>query len=249
VYSATLLLQATDAVPQFLEVPVIFTVGSSGTTIGGIANGASFQPLFAPGMILSVFGTQLANATQAVSTLPLPASVQGTSATVNGVPAPLYFVSPAQINVQIPYETGAGPAILGVNNNGQVAFVPFTVSPSAPGIFTDLKSALVPFFTAKHGDTLLAFITGEGLVSPPLATGAAPFAGTPLSLLPEPTFPVAVTVGGVPAQIAFAGIPSGLAGATQINFIVPGEAPTGVQPVVVTIGGIASAPATVTIMQ
>jgi uncharacterized protein (TIGR03437 family) len=228
---------------------VIFTVGSSGTTIAGIANGASFQPSFAPGMILSVFGTQLANATQAVSTLPLPASFQGTSATVNGVPAPMYFVSPGQINAQIPYETGAGPAVLGVNNNGQVAFFPFTVSPSGPGIFTDVKGALVPSSTAKRGDTLLAFITGEGQVFSTLASGATPFAGTPLSLLPAPTFRVAVTVGGVPAQIAFAGIPSGLVGATQINFIVPGEAPTGVQLVVVTIGGVASSPATVTITQ
>lgn len=251
VYNATLLIQAADAAPQFLEVPVVFTVGSSGATIGGVSNGASFQPAFAPGMILSAFGTQLAPSTQVAAGLPLPLSLAGVSATVNGVAAPLYFVSPGQIDLQVPYETGAGSAVLGVNNNGKVASFTFPVSAAAPGMFTDPNrpGTLVPYSTGKRGDTLLAFITGEGLASPALATGASPFSATPLSLLPQPLLPVAVTVGGVPAQIAFAGIPPGLAGATQINFAIPDNAPLGVDPVVVTVGGVASAPASVTIVQ
>jgi uncharacterized protein (TIGR03437 family) len=250
VYNATLLIQAADAVPQFLEVPVVFTVGASGATIGGVSNGASFQTAFAPGMILSVFGSQLAPSTQTAAGLPLPLTLAGVSASVNGVPAPLYFVSPGQINLQVPYETGAGTAVLGVNNNGTVTALTFPVSAAAPGMFTDPNhpGALVPYSTGKRGDTLLAFITGEGLVSPVLATGASPFVATPLDLLPQPLLPVAVTVGGVPARIAFAGIPPGLAGATQINFVVPDSAPLGVQPVVVTVGGVASPPGSVTIM-
>jgi uncharacterized protein (TIGR03437 family) len=51
---------------------------------------------------------------------------------------------------------------------------------------------------------------------------------------------VTVTVGGVNAPVAFVGIPSGLAGATQINFVVPMTASTGLQPVVVNVGGVAS---------
>jgi len=80
-----------------------------------------------------------------------------------------------------------------------------------------------------------------------LATGASPFIDTPLALLPQPLLAVGVTVGGLPAPIAFAGIPPGLAGVTQINFVVPGSAPLGVQPVVVTVGGVASPPASLTI--
>jgi uncharacterized protein (TIGR03437 family) len=251
VYNATLLIQAADAVPQFLEVPVVFTVGASGATIGGVSNGASFRPAFAPGMILSIFGQQLAPSTQLAAGLPLPLSLAGVSASVNGVPTPLYFVSSGQINLQVPYETGAGTAVLGVNNNGTVASLTFPVSAAAPGLFTDPAhpGALLPFSTGNRGDTLLAFITGEGLVLPFLATGASPFTATPLSLLPAPVLPVTVTVGGMPAQIAFAGIPPGLAGATQINFVIPANAPLGVQPVVVTVGGVASPPASVTIMQ
>ena len=252
VYNATLLIQAANAVPQFVEVPVAFLVGASGgIAIDGLSNGASFQTVYAPGMILSVFGSQLAASTQVVSSLPLPLSAGGASATVNGIAAPFYYASPGQLNIQIPYETGIGPAVLGVNNNGQVAAYVFTVAASAPGIFTDPNhpSALVPYSSGKRGDTLLIFITGEGQVSPALPDGASPFIATPLSLLPQPTLPVAVTVGGAPAQIAFAGIPSGLAGATQINFVIPPNAPLGVQPVVVTVGGIASPAATITVGQ
>ena len=48
--------------------------------------------------------------------------------------------------------------------------------------------------------------------------------------------------------IAFAAIPPGLAGATQINFVVPDTAPLGVQPVVVSVAGVPSPPASVTII-
>ena len=178
VYNATLLIQAANAVPQFVEVPVVFLVGASGgMAINGLSNGASFQTVYAPGMILSVFGSQLAASTQVVSSLPLPVSAGGASATVNGVAAPFYYASPGQLNIQIPYETGIGPAVLGVNDNGQVAAYVFTVAASAPGIFTDPNhpSALVPYSSGKRGDTLLVFITGEGQVSPALPDGASPF--------------------------------------------------------------------------
>jgi len=202
-------------------------------------------------MILSVFGSQLSQGVQAVSNLPLPVTVTGVSATINGVPAPFYYSSPSQLNIQIPYETGTGPAVLGVNNNGQVASFLFPVTASAPGIFNDFSQppSLVPSSTGKRGDTLLAFITGEGEVSPPAPTGATPFVATPIPLLPRPLLPVTVTVGGLTAPIAFAGIPSGVAGVTQINFVIPGNAPLGVQPVVVTVGNVASPAVSVTVTQ
>jgi uncharacterized protein (TIGR03437 family) len=218
-------------------------------TIGGVSNGASFQQAFAPGMILSVFGSQLAPSTQSAESVPLPSSLVGVSATVNGVPAPLYFVSPGQINLQVPYETGVGTAVLGINKGGTVGSFTFPVSATGPGVFTDPNHAgvLLPIASAKHGDTILAFVTGDGLVSTSLPTGASPFQATPLDLLPAPMLPLSVTVGGVAAKIAFAGIPAGLAGATQINFVIPDSAPPGVQPVVVKVGGAASQPAMVTI--
>jgi uncharacterized protein (TIGR03437 family) len=52
-----------------------------------------------------------------------------------------------------------------------------------------------------------------------------------------------MTIGGMNAPIVFHGIPSGEVGATQINFVVPNNAPLGLQPVVVTVGNVPSPPA------
>lgn len=245
---AWLVFQSANGTPQFVEVPLAFVVGASGAiSIGGVTNSASFKQVFAPGMIMSVFGTGLASAAQSAASLPLPLTMGGASATVNGVAAPLYYVSPNMMNIQIPYETGAGPAVLGVNYNGQAASAVFTVAPSAPGIFADSSSALVPTANAMRGDILTLYMTGEGDVSPALVTGATPFLETPLNLLPAPIQPVSVTIGGVAAPIAFAGIPPGLAGVTQINFTVPENAPAGVQSVIATVGGVLSAPVKLTV--
>jgi uncharacterized protein (TIGR03437 family) len=238
---AWLVFQAANTIPQFVEVPVVFVVGASPSiSIGGVANAASFQQSFAPGMLMSVFGGQLAPSTQIAGSLPLPLTMAGVSATVNGVAAPLYYISPGMLNIQVPYETGSGPAVVGVNNNGQVASYILTVTPSAPGIFADSTSTLVPNSSGKPGDTLILFVTGEGDVSPPLPTGSTPFSATPVNLLPQPTLPISVTIGGVPAAIDFAGIPPGVAGVTQINFVVPQGAPLGAQQAVVTVGGVSS---------
>ena len=199
---------------------------------------------------MSVYGANLAPATEHAPRVPLPLTMQGVTATVNGISAPLLDVLSGQLNIQVPYETGAGTAILGVNNNGQVAYFPFQVTPSAPGIFMTEDGAgnLVPFPSGQTGQELLAFITGEGDVTPPLITGAPPTTFV-VSKLPAPALPLTITVGGVPATIDFAGVPDFLVGVTQINFTVPAGVPLGPQPVVVTVGGVASPPVTLTITQ
>jgi len=63
------------------------------------------------------------------------------------------------LNIQIPYETGLGPAVFGVNNNGQVASYVFTMAAPTPGIFTDPNQAW-SYIPVESGDTLLIFITG-----------------------------------------------------------------------------------------
>ena len=244
-YSAILVVQTAG---QYVEIPVVFTVGAAASvSIAGVGNGASFAQSFAPGMILSVFGNGLSGATQAASSLPLPQTMAGVSATVNGVAAPLYYVSPGQVNLQVPYETGAGNAVVGIVNNGQAAAFVFQVAPAAPGIFGDTARNLVPFASGKVGDTLTLFVTGEGVAAPTVATGASPFVGTPLFLLPHPALPFSVTVGGIPAALTFTGVPAGIAGATQVNFVVPSGVGLGAQPVVVTVGSATSAAATLTI--
>ncbi len=223
---------------------------SSGTTpsIGGLTNGASFVVNSAPGMTLSVFGSQLGPSAQAASAVPLPFTMNGVAATINGVAAPLYYVSAGQINLQIPYETAANSnALLSVNNNGKVATKSFAVGSTAPGIFVDQNKAPVPSTSAARGQTITLFITGAGVLTPQLATGAAPSAQTALANLPRPAQNASVTVAGINAPIAFIGDTPGLVGVVQINYQVPANVPTGTQPVVVSIGGVASQSALLTV--
>jgi uncharacterized protein (TIGR03437 family) len=249
-YVGQVAVTSNDTMPQAVNIPVAFVVGASqSTAVAAVANGASYAQAFAPGTLMTVFGAQLAADTVSAGVLPLPLVLDGVTATVNGVSAPLYFVSPGQINVQVPYEAGAGLALLGVNNNGQVASFPFTVAAAAPGLFTAADGSLVPSSTAKRGQTAVAFITGDGDTNTFLITGASPPAGTATAKLPRPRLAVTATVGGVAATVSFAGTPPGLAGVSQVNFTIPTTAALGVQPVVISVGGVKSQTGHLTVTQ
>jgi uncharacterized protein (TIGR03437 family) len=228
---------------QQLSIP--FAGPQPQLTVSGIGNAASYQQAFAPGMIMSVYGTGLGSFAQSFGTVPLPTYLAGFEASINGVPAPLYYVSPNQVNLQIPYETSPGPATLVLGNPWQnVTYKKnFTITSSAPGIFMQADGSITPFPAAARGDTITMYITGDGQVTPSLATGSAPSSNTALARLPRPRLPLTVTVGGVTATTTFFGIPPGYVGVTQVNFTIPAGAPSGVQPVVVTVGTQASAPA------
>jgi uncharacterized protein (TIGR03437 family) len=191
-------------------------------TVSGLANGASFRQTFAPGMLLTVFGSDLAPYIASAATVPLPATLAGVSATVNGVTAPLYYVSPGQINLQVPDSIAPGTVLLAISNNGRVASATLTLAQAAPAIFASAMPA-----TARRGDILTLYLTG---------------AGTALQTL-------VVTIGGVPAALYYAAVPPGLAGVVQVNYQVPPQAPLGAQPVAVTVSGIASPSVPLTVTQ
>ncbi len=225
---------------QQLAVP--FQGFQTQLTVGGASNAATGQQAYAPGMILSIYGAALGTFAESAYTIPLPEYLAGFSATINGVPAPIYYASATQVNVQIPYETQAGRATLVIWNPYASVTYRFQVSASAPGIFTFPNGSINVSGQAARGSEIAIYITGEGAVTPALATGATP---SPRAATPTPKLPISITVGGVavpPASIEFAGIPSGLVGVTQVNFTIPATVPPGPQPVVVTVGS-ASSPA------
>jgi uncharacterized protein (TIGR03437 family) len=156
----------------------------------------------------------------------------------------LLYVSPNQVNIQIPYEVGAGPAVLGIRNNGQVAGFQFQVAPSAPGIYTDGNGNLAGNVAVQAGGVATLYLNGAGDVTPTLLTASFAPAGPVIA----PVMPLSVTVGGVPALLQFAGLEAGNIGTTQVNFYVPASL-SGAQPVVVTVGGAASPPVNVTVKQ
>jgi uncharacterized protein (TIGR03437 family) len=252
-YTAVVSIAAANAQPEVVNVIVTLTVGASTSlSIAGLGNNFSGGTAAAPGMMTAVYGTQMAPAGTVLLApgLPLSLTLGGVSATVNGVAAPLYYVSPTQIDLQIPYETGAGTAVLAIDNNGQIATFAFPVAVTAPGLYPSAidNTTGSPVQSAAPGNVLLLFMTGDGDVTPTLATGATPALNSNASAYPKPRLAVTVTVGGVPAQVLFQAIPNGLAGATQIDFTVPTGAPAGPQQVIVTVGGVAAAPVNLTVL-
>ncbi|MBV8819382.1 MAG: S8 family serine peptidase, partial [Acidobacteriaceae bacterium] len=225
------------AVPfQGVEQPV---------TVGGASNAASGQQVYAPGMIMSLYGSQFTTTAASATATPLPTYLTGLEGDINGVSVPLYYVGPNQVNLQIPYETAPGRVTLTIGNPYVNAVYKFQVASAAPGIFQSNGFVAAPFNTVKRGSTTTLFITGDGVVRPSLATGSSPAAGTAVGRLPKPIQSVTVTVAGMPATVEFYGIPVGLVGVTQINYDVPANAPLGNQQVVVTVGTVSSPPANV----
>lgn len=212
-----------------------------GTSVTSIGNSASFTQAYAPGMLMSVFGTGLSSGSpQIVSAVPLPVtSSSGTSVTINGIAAPLLYVSATQINLQIPYEAAPGNALLVVKSGGQTASVSFAIQAAGPGIFVDYRNGnILPNESAGAGSTIGFYVTGAGLVTPTEATGNVPAAGA----MPVPNLPVTVTIGGIAVTPVYMAIPSWSVGVLQINVTVPATL-TGYQAVAVEIGGVTSAPA------
>jgi uncharacterized protein (TIGR03437 family) len=213
---------------------VVFSATGSaavpGTSVTSIGNSASFTQAYAPGMLMSVFGTGLSSGSpQIVSAVPLPVtSSSGTSVTINGIAAPLLYVSATQINLQIPYEAAPGNAP-----------VSFAIQAAGPGIFVDYRNGnILPNESAGAGSTIGFYVTGAGLVTPTEATGNVPAAGA----MPVPNLPVTVTIGGIAVTPVYMAIPSWSVGVLQINVTVPATL-TGYQAVAVEIGGVTSAPA------
>jgi uncharacterized protein (TIGR03437 family) len=251
-YRATIVIQSPNTMPQYVNVPVLFvlTGGASGPNIGAVVNAATSQPGSSPGELVTVYGTNLASTTAGSSGSPLPYTLGGVTATVNGLPAPLLYVSPTQINLQVPYEVGANLGTIGITNNGVAGGEQIQILPASPGIFLDNSGILLgnPFPSVKPGGVATLFVTGIGEVSQTLSTAFSPGQGTPLIDLPAPLLPLSVTVGGVQAFVTFIGITPGLIGTAQLNFGVPPGVPAGVQPVVVTVAGVSSPAGNITVL-
>jgi uncharacterized protein (TIGR03437 family) len=246
-YHAEMVIQGPNFSPAAITIPVMFVLGdSSVATITSVTNAASGQTVAAPGMRAVLKGTALAmssvyyaNGVYAVGRL------SGVLVTVNGVPAAVQSVSPSQINFQIPYETGTGTAVVGVSYNNSAAGYLIQVTPSAPGIYADANGNATPTPTVQAGNTLTLTMTGDGVTNPSIPDGATP--ATSSSLAFKPALPFTLTIGGGPAFLTSYGIAAGAYGVTTMNVTIPASAPTGPQPVVVTVGGVSSPPVNVTI--
>lgn len=214
-------------------------------SVTGVVNAASFQapvavqsappfqfrpqPGVPRGCLVSIFGSRLSDATISATEVPLPKKLGNTVVTVGDLDleAPLYFVSPNQINVQIPFEVLGDVVTLTVTTaEGKSRPYELTLVPTGPGIFTrssDGKGrALVygtdfqPVEAVDVGETIILYATGLGPTDPPVLSGSPGSSVEPFNRvtnIPE------VFVGEFPAQVTFAGLAPGLAGVYQVNVI------------------------------
>jgi uncharacterized protein (TIGR03437 family) len=198
-------------------------------------NGASYTTDLAPGSVAAVFGTQLAPGIASASGTPLPLQLGGVSVTVNGVPCPLAYISPGQINLVIPFQvttlngsqTVTVPVVV---TTPAGASAPFNVklTRTAPALFaqdgTGRGDALVldgNFHPASAigSDPIILYATGLGPTDPPGSADSGGAGSEPLNRVVDA---VNVLVGDSPAQVLFAGLAPGLPGVYQINVIPQG---------------------------
>ena len=225
---------------------------------GGVGNSANYVATgVAPGEIVVIFGSNLGPPALAgialtpegkVSTL-----VGETRVLFDGIPAPMVYAFAGQTAAVVPYAvSGNLTTKMVVEYQGRRSDpVELQVVPAVPGLFSANSSgtgqgailhADYSVNNAGHpvapGEYILLFGTGEGATSPEVEDGAV--IGT---TLPRPRAPVTVTIGGVNAEVAYAGGAPGLvAGVIQVNAKVPLGLAPGDHPVVMKVGGLASQP-------
>jgi uncharacterized protein (TIGR03437 family) len=234
---------------------------------GGVVNAASYknQPL-AAGTIASVFGSNFSASSLGASQVPLGTSLGGVSVVVNGEFAPLFFVSPTQINFQMPWTFNSAPEPLVVTVTG-VSSASQTISAGqfySPGIFSidssgtgqgAIQIANTTFFAAPAGsisgapsrpavrgsDYLTIYCNGLGNVNNRPSNGAAAPDGTSTTVQA-----VTVTIGGVTVPASFSGLSPGFVALYQVNVQVPASATSGnAVPLTITVGGVTSNTVTV----
>lgn len=203
-----------------------------------VQNAASYIPssTIAPGEIVTLAGQELAASSQTASSGSLPRAMQGASVLIGGLAAPLFYVSPTQINFEVPVELPLGPAALVVQRGDQQSAVQnLNIVAAQPGLFpatNDVRGtplvvhaadfSLVTEQNPAHpGEYLAAFFTGLGATIPAAisgepATGPASLAGGIIAFL-----------GGVGQTVSYAGLAPGWVGLYQVNFVLRADVSPG----------------------
>jgi len=240
----------------------------------GVVNAASFAGAGQPGWaitgggIASVFGQNLASATRAADTLPLPRILEGTSVTVGGLPAPLFYVSPTQINFQVPSVlTGPGALyprlvpVVATTAAGVSDPVLIQVVLDASGIFTQGAQGCGQGAIQNGADGSRTPNTPGSFVSV-YSTGLGPVYFAPPDGQPASADPLAFSTSGKVVRlgpegfarqapiVTYSGRTPGLVGVDQVDVQIPDTAPEGCAvPLRLWTGTQASQPVKISIRQ
>jgi minor extracellular serine protease Vpr len=264
VATAQAVLGPANGIQQFSAVSGGLTALFSGGArvrptiqINGIVNAASFEvgAGAAPGSYVSIFGTALSDEILSAPSASLPVSLSNVSVSFDvpsanlSLPGRLHLVAPGQVNVQVPWELLGQTSVLVKVSIGDVSSEVYTLplAEYSPGVFEyqvsgeTLAAALDENYAVVGGGNPVArtkrvqlFLNGLGPVDHEQATGEP----APVDPLARTTATPEVTIGGVKATVEFSGLAPLFAGLYQVNVVVPGDAPTGIQPLVVTVNGV-----------
>jgi uncharacterized protein (TIGR03437 family) len=189
----------------------------------------------------------------------LPTGLDGVSVTVNSLPAYVYYISPAQVNILTPPNAISGSVPVQISNNGVVSasfmvqaqaaspsfFVfgggPYIAATHVNGSYLG-PASLYPGLTtpAQPGETIVMYANGFGSTSAPVVSGSETQSGT---LSPMP----AITIGGVTASVTFAGLVA--PGEFQFNVVVPPSLASGDQSITATYNGLTTQAGTLITVQ
>jgi uncharacterized protein (TIGR03437 family) len=224
--------QLIGTINQNQNAPPVISENGTVNTFNRVPAGA-----LAPGMIVEVYGAGLATTKANPSGLPLQTAFQGTSLIVGPYQAPLYYVSPGQVNVQFDAELTPNQQypVIALLNGALSVPVLTDISPIQLGVAA-LDNGLViaqhgvgsAYITeaspAKQGEVVVIYLSGMGATNPAVKSGQPAPGGPNLAkAVVQPT----VTLNGQAANVQFAGLSPGFVGLYQVNFQVPTNAGTG----------------------
>jgi uncharacterized protein (TIGR03437 family) len=241
--------------PLVSHEPCVFTFPQ--WSAAGTINSASYRAGASPGMMLTILGANLATGSEGASSLPLPQQMQGVGVMVNGVPAPLYYVSPRQLNLEIPDETATGEATLVITAAGQSTAHTVNLTAVAPGLFSADSSGV----GAAAARAIIVAPDGVRTMFPvAVCKGPSQCATVPIPAPPATSrlflelyatgirhatslAEVSISLGVTAAAVTYAGPQSQFPGLDQIDVLVPaGLSGAGEVEVIATLGGISSNP-------
>lgn len=224
-----------------VAVPMITSVVSAADMTSGVA----------PGGLMAVLGNNLSGTNQATSEVPLPTIINDSCLTVNGQPVHMMFVSPGQVNAQMPAQA-SGNVALTMHTPGGVSNTFFLTVPSgAPAVFLSATAGdqtnlptVIRFYNGlvvtatnpvHRGDILTIYLTGLGAVNPPVKDGDP----APLDPLSSTVNTPKVSIGGMDAPVLFSGLVPGYVGLYVLNVGVPSNTPQGLSvPLTISQGGV-----------
>lgn len=206
--ASSVTLAGMDGILLQRETPAAATQGG----IGGVVNAASMQPGISPSSMVAVngfgFGSKVVNySTANLAGGLLPTSLGGVSATIDGLPAAVYSLTPTQAVLIAPNDANAGSVSVELTVNGTVYASTATLQKYAPAFFPYVSGGIAYGHATHANGTVVSAsapaIPGETITM--LATGLGPTnPATPPSqaVVNEPVAaPVTVTMGGVAAQV------------------------------------------------